>query len=504
MKIFAKFKKVIIFTLVFVGVACAEKWDETFPAVFNLENLNGKNGFVINGIKTGNQSGFAISGVGDINGDGIDDIIIGAYAANRGTGQSYVVFGSRKPWTTSINLVDLNGDNGFVIDGVLYINHDIGYSVSGVGDVNGDGIDDILIGSPGSNDGVTGQTYVIFGSKLKWPKILNIKNLNGNNGFTINGFYLGQQSGKSVSGVGDVNGDGINDVLIGCYDINIVGQSYVIFGDQKGWPAVIDLFNINGLNGFIINGVKQDLDARPSVVAHAGDVNGDGIDDVLIGGPGANNQIGQNYIVFGSKQQWPKTISLTSLNGTNGFTMNGINQGDDCGYSLNGIGDVNNDGIDDIIIGAPFANNRIGQSYVVFGSRQRWPKVIDFFSFNATRGFTINGINEDDSSGMSVAGAGDVNNDGIDDILIGVPLAQNGAGQACILFGTNRTWPAVINLSELDGFNGFTVNGIDWGDQIGRSLAGRVDINGDSVDDILIGAPYADSYTGKIYVIFGE
>ena len=114
-------------------------------------------------------------------------------------------------------------------------------------------------------------------------------------------------------------------------------------------------------------------------------------------------------------------FELSSLNGANGFVINGIDAGDNSGFSVSTAGDVNGDGIDDIIIGARFAdangNNNAGESYVVFGSAMRFGASLDLSALNGTNGFVINGIDASDFSGASVSAAGDVNGDGIDDII---------------------------------------------------------------------------------------
>ncbi|ELR97628.1 integrin alpha, partial [Gloeocapsa sp. PCC 73106] len=140
----------------------------TFPAEFELSNLNGSNGFALNGINRGGDSGFSVSSAGDINGDGLDDLIIGAPDASpneRYSGQSYVVFGSNGGFSSSLNLSTLNGSNGFTINGINTSDFS-GSSVSSAGDINGDGFDDLIIGATGAdpNGSSSGQSYVVFGS----------------------------------------------------------------------------------------------------------------------------------------------------------------------------------------------------------------------------------------------------------------------------------------------------------------------------------------------------
>jgi hypothetical protein len=126
-----------------------------FTAEFDLADLNGSNGFVINGINAYDYSGSSVSNAGDINGDGFDDLIIGAPNADPNgqnyAGESYVVFGSSGGFSANLNLSDLNGSNGFVINGIDALDFS-GTSVSSAGDVNGDGFDDIIIGATGARD----------------------------------------------------------------------------------------------------------------------------------------------------------------------------------------------------------------------------------------------------------------------------------------------------------------------------------------------------------------
>ncbi|WP_442940157.1 beta strand repeat-containing protein [Nostoc sp.] len=496
-------------------------------STFNLSDLNGTNGFAINGIKSDDESGASVSSAGDINDDGIDDLIIGAYNASPNgiafSGQSYVVFGSKGDFDAQFNLSDLNGTNGFAINGINSSDGS-GFSVSSAGDINGDGIDDLIIAAiDASANGIniSGQSYVVFGSKGDFDAQFNLSDLNGTNGFAINGAYTRTFTNISVSSAGDINGDGIDDLIIGTPGVSLngsyaSGQSYVVFGKKGSFDAQFNLSDLNGTNGFAINGINSGDNSGFSV-SSAGDINGDGIDDLIIGTPGASpNGItysGQSYVVFGSKGGFDAQLNLSTLNGSNGFAINGINAYDGLGESVSSAGDINSDGIDDLIIGARSAYpnggiNGSGQSYVVFGSKGGFDAQLNLSTLNGTNGFAINGINAYDYLGGGF-GAGDINSDGIDDLVIGSRSASlDGIAyseQNYVVFGSKGGFDAQLNLSTLYGTNGFVINGINAYNFLGGGRSAG-DINSDGIDDLIIGARSASPNgkdSGQSYVVFG-
>jgi|GEM_PF-610308 len=499
-------------------------------SIFNLSDLNGNNGFILNGINAGDYSGRSLSSAGDINGDSIDDLIIGAVFAdpngNSSAGQSYVVFGRSNGFSTNFDLSSLDGNNGFILNGIAVGDYS-GRSVSSAGDINGDGIDDLIIGAwladPNGNS-AAGESYVVFGSSNGFNASFDLSSLDGTNGFILNGINASDYLGVSVSSAGDINSDGIDDLIIGASGADpngnsVAGESYVVFGSSNGFSASFDLSSLDGTNGFILNGINAN-DGSGSSVSSAGDINDDGIDDLIIGASGAdpngNSVAGQSYVVFGSSNGFSASLDLSSLDGTNGFILNGINAGDGSGRSVSSIGDINGDGIDDLIIGASLAdangNSGAGESYVVFGSSNSFSASLDLWSLDGTNGFILNGINANDNSGRFVNSAGDINGDGLDDLIIGAPDADsNGnsnSGQSYVVFGSSNGFSASIDLSDLDGTNGFILNGISANDFLGVSVSGGGDMNNDGIDDLIIGAPGGDpngnNYSGESYVVFGN
>jgi len=541
---------------------------QAFSPLLDLRSLfpaaggDGTTGFVLKGIDSDDRSGSIVSGAGDVNGDGINDIIIGAHKGDPNgqaeAGESYVVFGRSTGFPASFDLSSLfpasggDGSKGFVLQGVNSGDH--AGLVRDAGDVNGDGIDDIIIGAIGADpEGRTdaGAGYVVFGRTTGFPAAFELANLrpdtggDGTEGFVLEGARKGDHLGIP-SGAGDINGDGIDDFIIAATQANPngdtgAGEVYAVFGRTTGFPAAFDLRRLfpamggDGTEGFVLQGAAAGDRLRVSAI-RPGDLNGDGVDDLLLGAeyadPDGRTDAGESYVVYGRTTGFPATFKISSLfpnmggDGTEGFVLKGIGEFDTTGRTACGAGDVNGDGIKDFVIGGYKADTDAGpdagESYLVYGRMTAFPGAFQLRSLypalggDGTEGFVMKGVDAGDRA-FPVA-IGDINSDGIDDMLVGAHLADAkgrvDAGASYVVYGRMSGFPSTFELRNLfpaaggDGTEGFVIQGVDAGDELGYTLSGVGDVNGDGLDDLIIGSLYADTNgqvdAGESYVIFGR
>ncbi len=473
-----------------------------------------------------------------------------------------------------IDLGALSVAEGFVVQGDAG-GDQAGTSVSGAGDVNGDGYADFIVGARLGGDGgnLAGEAYVVFGraadSGDTTPRVVDLTELAPADGFIIQGDADLDGAGVSVSGAGDVNGDGYADLIVGAFggddgDTD-AGEAYVVFGKTSGFGSadsngrrVIDLASLAAGDGFIIQGDMSGDNAGQSVSA-AGDVNGDGYADLIVGarqGDDGGTRAGEAYVVFGREDNFGEDVSitpdgtttaivrrvvdLTELAPEDGFIIQGDMGGDYAGQSVSAAGDVNGDGYADLIVGAFFGDDGgdyAGEAYVVFGREDDFGddvritpdgtttaivrRVVDLTDLAPEDGFIIQGDTAGDQVGVSVSGAGDVNGDGYADLIIGASSAdantRENAGEAYVVFGkpddpsdpfgSPMGGSQVVDLASLAPEDGFVIQGDAAGDLAGYSVSGAGDVNGDGFADLIVGARDGDdggNNAGAAYLVFGK
>jgi ELWxxDGT repeat protein len=511
-----------------------------YTGVLDLAVMTVAQGFTILGEENGDIAGGAVSPAGDFNGDGIDDVMVGAQFGDgvnnsrNNSGEAYVIFGKTGA-PVSVDLANLASGDGFKVYGANTVDFlSSNRALATAGDVNGDGIDDLLLGArhgdgPGNGRSEAGEAYLLFG-KASGAADVDLATLTATQGIRVFGAQSLDGLGFAVASAGDINGDGLADMAIGAWggdganDLKAeAGEVYVVFGKTSGWSD-LDLATFSPSQGMRVFGADPG-DFAGSAVSSAGDFNGDGVADLIIGlevGDSLSNSratAGESYIIFGGTGSLPD-LDLANLAPNRGLRVWGAEAYDTSGYAVASAGDFNGDGFSDIVIGAPNADgasnakDRAGESYLLFG-RASGASDIDLANLSSSDGIRISGAEAFDVSGIAVAAAGDVNGDGLDDLLIGAYRAEgignlkNDVGETYLIFGR------VGGLSDIDLANlapeqGLKIVGVDANDFSGYPVAAAGDINGDGYDDLLVGARAADGTanakpdSGETYVIFGN
>ena len=443
--------------------------------------------------------GYRIQSAGDIDGDGLDDILIGAYGADfvntngqtkNAAGITYIV-GSGSLSTSLSTTGNLNIST--LAFAKLYGESSTDFSgraIAAAGDINQDGYGDVLVGAHQQDGGGTdaGAVYLIYGPLTGEGELSDAA-------AKLTGVDTEDYAGFSLDGNSDFNGDGFLDILIGAYAedsaANNAGRAYLIYGSAT--PSYEGTFSLDDADLYF-DGENQS-DFAGYAVSFVGDTDGDGLDDILIGAYGDDNNgnaSGAAYLVRGGSTGG----SLFYAD----HTFEGSGSNHFAGQTLSGGGDFNQDGLHDMLIGASGEDskgNNTGAAYLVYGSAQ-----LSYSSNLSAADIVFYGESSLDYAGISLSSTEDLDGDGGSDLLIGASGYSSSMGTAYIAFSSAGHAGSVSLENTYAKVVGGTAN-----DYIGWSVTGLGDIDGDQNSDIAIGA-YKDSTvapnTGAVYLLLGS
>ena len=441
---------------------------------FDLSTLDGTNGFKLIGESNFDLLGRSVSGVGDFNDDTIDDIIIGAYAAdveNAGVtiedaGKVYVVLGNNDTASVfggTFNVADLDEtSSGYFISGQTENGH-FGSCIAAIGDINGDGISDVAIGAYNAFYGSAirgGLVYVILGMPNPSESGLSVTGFTAPNKLFASN-KAGAGVGLSISGGHDIDGDGSNDLVIGAPmgdDVGLVdsGVVYVISGADLPFLPYNNVLETLSDN-FTITIRGSTVGAFTGASLATGNFTGDKYGDIMIGAYGLGDLLSGGYYLFFGRLGGQSFYNLDYLLGKEIYLIQGEATSEHMGISASNAGDLDGDKIDDMIVGSfnyPLTTSpQAGGATVIYGTSQSFfssSLIDDVISQTSKGSYRLVGFDEREFDAVSVSGVGDFNADGFGDVIIGAYAAGSNNGRVYIV--TRQLKPCADGLVYVELF----------------------------------------------------
>lgn len=407
-----------------------------------------------------------------------------------------------------LSLYELDGVRGYRIQGAM-LDFTERAPLAAAGDVNGDGFDDFLLADQNTDPAtVDGIAYVVFGSAEGPGAALDLAALTPEQGFSYSTGILGDAFGHVVAGAGDLNGDGFADIAISAPTATAGGEDdagiiHILWGGTDGISAVTTVEG--GAYDVAFFGFTFEIGTEIGLALAGGDLDGDGLSDLVIVGGGPSG------ILPGTPADWDDPALFPGLDGADGTPLGEVS-------AAVAPGDMNGDGIADLAFAVDWLDGPWGQSgisvYVAFGSPEGFAAGLEPADLALGTGRILTEVPGSDISPAAFASAGDVNGDGLADIVIGAPSATGNYGgnaydgAAYVLLG--GAGPFQLDADALGEGTGFKIvhTGPDGSVDLGASVAGAGDVNGDGLDDLIIGAPRTDSGgfpdAGAAYVLYGR